>query len=273
MPLLRALNTIPLWTLIVGLLAVFELYSVGLMLLARRKWGIDRLKLNNEVAGFKFSVIGVLYAVLLAFVVVAVWENYNATETAIRNEAKAVGDMAQLSYALPESQGEEMRRLLDVYVKEVQQSEWVTMARGLPSKTTAAALAHMNQAVINMEVGQFRDLAVFQQALRLLAVVEDNRNERLDSADGSVPMILWLVLIAGAVITLGYPAFFGTINLVAQTMITATLAALIALILLPAILLDFPLTGEVVLSSAPFDEALQQMPPHLKEPAPQSPSR
>jgi hypothetical protein len=136
MPLLRALNAIPLWTLIVGLLAVFELYSVGLMLLARRKWGIDRLKLNNEVAGFKFSVIGVLYAVLLAFVVVAVWANYNATETAIRNEAKAVGDMAKLSYALPESQGEGIRRLLDAYVKEVQQSEWGTMASGLPSTPT-----------------------------------------------------------------------------------------------------------------------------------------
>jgi hypothetical protein len=54
MPLLRALNTIPLWSLIGVLLALFEPYSVGLMLLARRKWGIDRLKLNNEVAGFKF---------------------------------------------------------------------------------------------------------------------------------------------------------------------------------------------------------------------------
>ena len=100
MALLRTLNSIPLWMLILSSLAVFELYSVGLMLLSRRKWGVDRLKLNNEVAGFKFSVIGVLYAVLLAFVVIAVWENYNATETAIRNEAKAVGDMAQLSYAL-----------------------------------------------------------------------------------------------------------------------------------------------------------------------------
>ena len=117
-----------------------------------------------------------------------------------------------------------------------------------------------------------RDLAVFQQALHLLAVIEDNRNERLDSADGSVPMILWLVLIAGAVITLGYPAFFGTMNVLAQTLMTATPAALVALILVPAILLDFPFTGEVVLSSAPFDEALQQMPPHLKEPPPQCPS-
>ena len=272
MPLLRALNTIPLWTLILGLLAVFELYSVGLMLLARRRLGFDRLKLNNEVAGFKFSVIGVLYAVLLAFVVIAVWENYNATESAIRNEAKAAGDMAQLSYALPESQGEEMRRLLDAYVKEVQQSEWGTMAQGLPSKAAADALAHLTQATINMQVGQMRDLAVFQQALHLLAVIEDNRNERLVSADGSVPMILWLVLIAGAVITLGYPAFFGTMNVVAQTLMTATLAALVALILVPAILLDFPFTGEVVLSSAPFDEALQQMPPHSKESFPQPPS-
>jgi Protein of unknown function (DUF4239) len=241
-------------------------FTMPSMLLARRKWGIERLKLNNEVAGFKFSVIGVLYAVLLAFVVVAVWENYNATETAIRNEAKAVGDMAQLSYALPEFQGEEMRRLLDAYVK------WGTMASGLPSKTTADALAHLTQATINMQVGQLRDLAVFQQALHLLAVVEDNRNERLDSADGSVPMILWLVLIAGAVITLGYPALFGTANMVAQTLMTATLAALIALILLPALLLDFPFTGEVVLSSAAFDETLQQMPPHVKETDPQTSS-
>ena len=273
MVLLRALNIIPFWAVILGVLAVFELYSVGLMLLARWKWGIDRLKLNNEVAGFKFSVIGVLYAVLLAFVVVAVWENYNATEGAIRNEAKAVGNMAQLSYAIPETQGLEIRRLLDAYVKEVQQSEWVTMGRGLPSKTTADALAHLTQATINMPVGQMRDLAVFQEALHLLTIIQDNRNERLDSADGSVPMILWLVLLAGAVITLGYPAFFGTMNVMAQTLMTATLAALVALILVPAILLDFPFTGEVALSSAPFDEALQQMPPHMNEAVPQAPSR
>jgi hypothetical protein len=118
-----------------------------------------------------------------------------------------------------------------------------------------------------------RDLAVFQEALQLLTVIQDNRNERLDSADGSVPMILWLVLIAGAVITLGYPALFGSMNVVAQTLMTATLAALVALILVPAILLDFPFTGEVALSSAPFDEALQQMPPHMNEAIPQSPSR
>ena len=35
--------------------------------LFRRCLGIERLKINNEVAGFKFAVVGVLYAVVLGF--------------------------------------------------------------------------------------------------------------------------------------------------------------------------------------------------------------
>lgn len=126
---------------------------------------------------------------------------------------------------MPEEQGNAVRTALSDYVNDVRQTEWITMARGLPSKTTADALAHLTEAIFNVHAEQLRDHALFQQALHLL-VIEDNRNERLDSSDGSVPPILWFVLIAGALITLGYPAFFGTSNVVAQTLMTAALAAL-----------------------------------------------
>ena len=63
-----------------------EIFAVGLMLFSRFTYGVSRLSLNNEVAGFKFAVVGVFYAVLLAIVVVAVWEEYQDTETAVRNE-------------------------------------------------------------------------------------------------------------------------------------------------------------------------------------------
>jgi hypothetical protein len=264
MLLQRLINSVPMWLLVVVVVAILELYSVGLMLACRKKWGPDLLKLNNEVAGFKFSVIGVLYAVLLAFLVVAVWQNYNATETAVRNEAKAVGDLTQLSYALPEEEGTTIRAALSDYVSEVRQNEWVSMAQGLPSKTTADALAHLTEAIFDVHAEQLRDHALFQQALHLLALIEDNRNERLDSSDGSVPPILWFVLISGGLITLGYPAFFGTSNVVAQTLMTAALAALVALTLVPALILDFPFTGQAALTSGAFDEALPLMPPHLK---------
>jgi hypothetical protein len=247
-----------------AVVAAFELYSVGLVLLCRRKIGVDRLQLNNEVAGFKFAVIGVLYAVLLGFVVIAVWENFRTTEVAVRSEAKAITDLNQLSYALPEDSGSVVRKMLLDYAEQVRRSEWLAMAQGKPSHTASHALAHLTQSIIGLKAEDFRGLALYQQALRLLASVEDNRAERLDSANGSVPVVLWLVLIAGAMITLGYPAFFGTTNLLAQTLMTAALAGLVALALLPALVLDFPFTGEVRISIAPFKQALQQLAPHAK---------
>ena len=100
----------------------------------------------------------------------------------------------------------------------------------------------------------------------LLTIVNDNRAERLDSSDGTVPNVLWLVLIAGAMITLGYPSFFGSSNITAQVLMTAALAALVALTAFVAVVLDYPFTGEVQISRAPFEAAIAQMPTHKPQP-------
>jgi len=68
-----------------------------------------------------------------------------------------------------------------------------------------------------------------------------------------VPLLLWFVLIVGGIITLGYPAFFGASNRLAQTLMTATLAALVVLSLLLALALDYPFTRP----------PLEHMPPTL----------
>src|SRR5665648_23382 len=101
MHLLHLMHDSPLWGISVLLTAGALIYSIGLMLLTRSAYGVDRLKLNNEVAGFKFAVIGVFYAVMLAFVVIAVWEDFRKTEDAVRDEAKAVIALHRISFALP----------------------------------------------------------------------------------------------------------------------------------------------------------------------------
>jgi hypothetical protein len=74
------------------------------------------------------------------------------------------------------------------------------------------------------------------------------------------------VLIVGGLVTLGYPAFFGSANLVAQILMTAALAALVALTLLVGLGFDFPFSRAVYIAPYPFDEALQQMPPNWPPP-------
>jgi ABC-type multidrug transport system fused ATPase/permease subunit len=260
MPLLPLMHEIPLWVMGIIITAVAELYAVGLMLMSRYVYGVSRLSLNNEVAGFKFAVVGVFYAVMLAFVVIAVWEDYRDTQTAVRNEAKAAVDLYRATFALPEKGGEDIRRHLITYIADVPEHEWLSMAIGEPSETVTKDLNELSEAIFDVRPEEQKELDVYQHALSLLTVMTDARAERLDSSNGSVPAILWFVLIVGGAITLGYPAFFASSNLVAQILMTASLAALVALSLLLGLAFDFPFTGDPHISAEPFERALEQMP-------------
>ena len=264
--LLHLTHDVPLWVTALLLTIGAAVYSIGLMLMTRTIYGLDRLSLNNEVAGFKFAVIGVFYAVMLAFIVIAVWEDFRKTEAAVRDEAKAVVDLHRITFALPVEDGAKIRTHLLDYTNDVREHEWPTMAVGQPSDVVVKDLDRLSRAIFDVSPQSWQELALYQDALRLLAVMTDNRNERLDSSDGSMPGILWFVLIVGGLITLGYPAFFGSTNLVAQILMTAALAELVALAMLLGLAFDYPFTGEVHISAYPFDQALHQMPANWPPP-------
>ena len=52
-----------------------------------KKKSLEKLTANNEVAGFKFALIGVLYAVLLGFTVIIVWEQFEDVEKDVVTKA------------------------------------------------------------------------------------------------------------------------------------------------------------------------------------------
>ena len=63
------------------------------------------------------------------------------------------------------------------------------MARGKASDDAGRDLEHLSSAIFQVRPKNLEDLALYQNALRLLTVIADNRGERLDSADGSVPFL------------------------------------------------------------------------------------
>src|SRR5436190_15171344 len=74
------LTTLPLWLSAVILIVPTTLLAMAGPVIVRRYVEVNQLRTNNEVAGYKFATVGVLYAVLLAFAVV-VWEKFNQAES------------------------------------------------------------------------------------------------------------------------------------------------------------------------------------------------
>jgi Na+/proline symporter len=83
--------------LVVGLGTLLSMLGPALV---RRYVDIKRLTANNEVAGFKFSTIGVLYAVLIAFAIIVVWQKFSDAEVDVVHEAGAAENIYRLSQGL-----------------------------------------------------------------------------------------------------------------------------------------------------------------------------
>jgi Na+/proline symporter len=91
------LTTLPLWLSAVILIVPTTLLAMAGPVIVRRYVQVDHLRTNNEVAGFKFATVGVLYAVLLAFAVVVVWEKFNQAESEVAKEAGAAATVFRLT--------------------------------------------------------------------------------------------------------------------------------------------------------------------------------
>jgi hypothetical protein len=99
------LTTHSIWYAAILLLAPATLIAMAGPLVIRRFVTLDRLRNNNEVAGFKFATVGVIYAVLLAFAVIVVWERFNQAESGVAKEATAAVTILRLAQGIDPEHG------------------------------------------------------------------------------------------------------------------------------------------------------------------------
>src|ERR687898_1679593 len=86
---------------VVVIVVMAVLVSLVGLALVRRMAPIDELAQHTDVAGYVYAVIGVIYAVILAFVVIAAWEEYRDARTAVAGEASAVLNLARSANGWP----------------------------------------------------------------------------------------------------------------------------------------------------------------------------
>ena len=110
------------------------------ILVVRRFVPLSQLRTNNEVAGFKFATVGVLYAVLLAFAVIVVWEKFNDAESNVALEAGAAVTLYRLADGMEPNTGSALRRAITVYLEAAVGEDWPAMARGEESRAGFEAL-------------------------------------------------------------------------------------------------------------------------------------
>ena len=229
--------------------------AAGGLILVQRLVPTSVRRQHNDVAGFIYAVLGVVYAVLLGLMVVAVWEEWNTALQTADEEASSLAEIFWLADRMPESEGHHIQKLARSYARVVVNEEWPLMQQEKSSPKAWNLLDEIRAHLQNSDPSTPAQRVLYEQGFERMRDLADARRDRLLEAEQGLPTILWVVLIVGGTIVVGFTYLFGLDSTVVHLLMVAALALIISLVLFTVAALDFPFKGDITVGP----EAMKQV--------------
>jgi hypothetical protein len=232
--------------------------TVFLVIIVRRVVYHHVAEGHNDVLVPIFLTAGTIYAVFLAFIVVAVWEDYGVARANIGDEASAITTIYRASTAMDQKSGEELRQLLKEYTEAVVNDEWRIQAEtgGASEKARNAGLGMFRMFGAEEPAVRVSDAAINQTILGLLTRVQTDRNLRTLQAGDSLSGTIWFTVMLGGSIVIIMSAFLYMDKAWPHVMMSSVLSTMIVMLLAVTYLTSRPFVGPLALEPAPFEHSL-----------------
>jgi Protein of unknown function (DUF4239) len=232
--------------------------SIAGLGLVRRLTSLSVRQEHNDVAGFIYAVVGISYAVLLAFLVIAVWERFEAARDAADHEGNELAGIYWLANTFPDSKRRQVQELARSYARVVIDEEWPMMADAQASPHAWTLMDQLRESIQSSEVSTPAEQVLYDQGLSRVHQLADARRLRLLDASTYVPTILWVILISGGVITVCFTYLFGLEKTWPHVLMVGALAVIVASALFTIYTLEYPFAGEARVTPDALEEDLQR---------------
>jgi hypothetical protein len=194
-------------------IAVIVVLAVAMSLLGlaivRRLAPVQALGQHTDVIGFVYAAIGVIYAVILALVVIAAWEDYRDAKAAVSDEATAVLNLARAANGWPSPDRENTEATLVDYARQVVDVEWPAMARGDFGPAMESGSVNRIWHALNLASATAETKSdSYSTALEALDTLGEARGERVLLGQDGLPRSMSVILIIGAVVTIAFTYLF-----------------------------------------------------------------
>jgi hypothetical protein len=219
----------------------------------------DRPPRSNEMLSVTVEFVGLAYAILIGFVIVALWQDQSEARQAVADEASSLKDIVTLSEATPASVGVPIEQAVAAYSRETADHEWKLLRTGARSERAHAAGDEILATIARVDTSS--ELAKTLQASMIDSFKDfrDVRSRRTGLANVRLAGELWLlVILASVTLVLLVAAFEGE----GKWHIGATLiiAATIGTVMFVIVALSYPFSGAVSVSSQPFIDLARTLP-------------
>jgi Protein of unknown function (DUF4239) len=241
------LLNLPLFWMAVIVLAATYLVTAGVY------WVVIKLAVGDRARAFKavspgmLPPLGILFALLVGFIAVEVWNNFDKAKLAVATEASALRAVVLLSGNFPDEQNKRIYALIDRHIEESINKEWPAMShrRATLSTLRANALIEALKDVLSLKPADDTERTAQPEIMKALETAMDARRQRIVVSQSSVGTVKWAGIVLQALCTLIAIAMVHSDNRLACAIAMTLFATGIALSLLLIAAYSRPFTGEI----------------------------
>lgn len=207
------------------------LLCLGILWIVRKKLSRTELKKSHDVAGFTFSIIGVLYSVILGFTVINVQNRYNVVLESIHTEAILLADLYQDAVYFSPDEQTAIRTSLRNYITYVVNEEWWQSGDKTIDMKARSHIRDIWNSYYKVQLKNEKMTLWYTESISKLNSLLNARLTRQFNSTVHLGGMMWSLLIVGAVITICFMFFFGLENTRSHMLMTALLAGYISFML------------------------------------------
>jgi hypothetical protein len=247
---------LPTWLAGAIVIGAWTLLAAGGVRLARPLVQSRLRERHHEVIVPLFTTVATMYAIVVAFMVVVVWQRYSDADTNSQQESTLLVTMYRETLGMPEPLAGSLRADIRAYTGAVIDQELPAQRRGEQSDAAGPPLDRLFRLPLE-RTPQESDLPeVYPQFLANASTLAQLRADRLLSSRSRLPDILVFGLVAGGLLTIGNSTLLIMQQRAMQAVAAGLAGAMIGLLLFLIAVLGLGYAGGAAVGPADYEYAV-----------------
>jgi hypothetical protein len=211
---------------------------------------VRKLAVNERARAFKavspgmLPPLGILFALLVGFIAVEVWSNFDKAKSAVATEASALRAVVLLAGTFPDEQKARIDALINRHIEEAVNNEWPEMVQQRATLSTLPkALIEALHDTLALKPADDSQRTAQPEMVKALHTALDARRQRIVVSESAVGAVKWAGILLRGLCTLVAIAMVHSDNRLACVITLTLFATGIALSLLLIAAYSHPFTG------------------------------
>lgn len=252
---------LPLWAALVIILVLSVILSYLGLKFIHKFYKYEQLSEIHQLSSYIFNAYGLLYAVIIAFVIYINWSEYNEAQKQVYVETNQLSNIFHNAQGFDDTLKLAIMNSVMQYTESIMTDDFAAMKSLKRSPKTRSAYDKLWDTVIGANTKNLKNSFAYDVTINELNTLSEARRLRYLYMENTIPAVIWVIIVIGCFITLAFSYSFGIKRRYPYILFVISFTYVNVLMLYLILVLDYPFSGYNAITGEPYAIVLN----HFKE--------